>query len=185
MLHVEFLTDSICSYCTCSSISTECEAKLKKPQIFLRFSADTRIPRFPKGKDILIHSIHQLESRDRIPVGARFSEPVQTGPGTHPTSYEIGTGSFLGGKATGAWRWPPTPSSAEVERRVELYFHSPSAPSWPVIGRASPYFTLLYIEYKTARWCQLKTGKIWGFQRYKIFACIYSVFTNEWCSFKS
>ena len=30
---------------------------------------------------------------DRIPVGARFSVPVQTGIGAHPTSYEMGTGS--------------------------------------------------------------------------------------------
>jgi hypothetical protein len=46
---------------------------------------------------------------DRIPVGAWFSAPVQTGPGAHPASYKMGTGSFPGGKAAGAWRWPPTP----------------------------------------------------------------------------
>jgi hypothetical protein len=28
--------------------------------------------------------------------GARFSAPVQTGPGTHPASCTMGTGSFLG-----------------------------------------------------------------------------------------
>ena len=28
--------------------------------------------------------------------GARFSAPVQTGPGAHPTSYTMGTGSLLG-----------------------------------------------------------------------------------------
>ena len=41
---------------------------------------------------------------DRIPVGARFSTPVQTGPGTHPASCTMGTGSFLGEKAAGASR---------------------------------------------------------------------------------
>ena len=30
----------------------------------------------------------------RIPVVARFSAPVHTGPGTHPTSYKMGTGSL-------------------------------------------------------------------------------------------
>jgi len=38
---------------------------------------------------------------DRIPVGARFSAPVQIGPGAHPASYEISTGSFQGVKRLG------------------------------------------------------------------------------------
>ena len=46
--------------------------------------------------------------------GTRFFAPVQTGPGAHSASYTIGTG----GKAAGEWRWPPTPSSAEVKERV-------------------------------------------------------------------
>jgi hypothetical protein len=29
--------------------------------------------------------------------------------GAHPVSYTMDTGSFPGGKAAGAWRWPPTP----------------------------------------------------------------------------
>ena len=36
--------------------------------------------------------------------GARFSTPVQTGPGAYQASYTMGTGSFPGGKAAGAWR---------------------------------------------------------------------------------
>jgi len=32
----------------------------------------------------------------KIPVGARFSAPVQTGPEVHPASYRMGTGSFPG-----------------------------------------------------------------------------------------
>jgi len=36
---------------------------------------------------------------DRIPVGARFSVPVQTGPGAHPASCTVGTGSFPGVKS--------------------------------------------------------------------------------------
>ena len=38
-------------------------------------------------------------SGDRIPVAARFSAPVQTGPGAHPASCKMGTGSFLGVKS--------------------------------------------------------------------------------------
>jgi hypothetical protein len=37
-------------------------------------------------------------SGDRILVGARFSAPVQTGPGAHPASYTMDTGLFPGGK---------------------------------------------------------------------------------------
>ena len=41
-------------------------------------------------------SLRAGRSGDRIPVGARFSAPVQTGPGAHPASYIMGTGSFPG-----------------------------------------------------------------------------------------
>ena len=37
-------------------------------------------------------------SGDRVPVEARFSAPVQTGPGAHPASCTMGTGSFPRGK---------------------------------------------------------------------------------------
>ena len=38
-------------------------------------------------------------SGDRIPMGARFSAPVQTDPGAHPASCTMGTGSFPGVKS--------------------------------------------------------------------------------------
>ena len=41
--------------------------------------------------------------------GPSFSTPFQTGIWAHPASYTIGTGSFPGGKAAEAWRWPPNP----------------------------------------------------------------------------
>ena len=70
-------------------------------------------------------------SGDRIPVGARFSTP---GPGAHPASYTMGTGSFQGVKRPGRGVDHQPPSSAEVKKRVELYLCSPSVPSWPVLG---------------------------------------------------
>jgi hypothetical protein len=49
-----------------------------------------------------------------------------------------GTGSFPGVKRPGRGVDHPTPSSAEVLGRVELYLYSPSGPSWPVLGRTLP-----------------------------------------------
>ena len=70
--------------------------------------------------------------------GARFFAPVQTGPGVHPASCTMGTGSFPEGKRPRRGVDHPPPSSAEVEGRVELYICSTSGPSWPVLGRPLP-----------------------------------------------
>jgi hypothetical protein len=56
---------------------------------------------------------------------------VQTGSGTHPASYSMGTsGSFPGGKAAGAYSWPLTSIQCRGQECVELYCHSPNTPSW-------------------------------------------------------
>jgi hypothetical protein len=67
-------------------------------------------------------------------LGVRFSAPVQTGPGAHPASYKMGTGSLPGVKRPNRGIGNPPPSSAEVKERVQLYVYSPSGPSWPVLG---------------------------------------------------
>ena len=59
---------------------------------------------FPSGFPTKIHNsqgrglARDGRSGDRIPVAARFSAPVQTGPGAHPASCTKGTGSFAGVK---------------------------------------------------------------------------------------
>jgi hypothetical protein len=58
---------------------------------------------------------------DRIPVGARFSATVQTGPGTHPASYTMGTGSFPGVKRPGRGVDDPPHLAPRLKNRVELY----------------------------------------------------------------
>ena len=83
------------------------------------------------GRDSSVGIANMLRaglSGDRIPVWARFSAPVQTGPGAHPASCRMVTGSFPGVKRPGRGVDHPPPSSAEVKERVELYLYSPSGP---------------------------------------------------------
>ena len=77
-------------------------------------------------------SLRARWSGDRITVGARFSAPVQTGPGDHPVSYTMGTGSFSGVKRPG--RGVDHPRTAEVKGQVNQYICFPSGPSWRVLG---------------------------------------------------
>jgi hypothetical protein len=57
--------------------------------------------------------------------GARFSAPVQTGPGAHPASDRMGTGNLPGVKWLRRGVYHPYPSSAEVKERVELHLYYP------------------------------------------------------------
>ena len=62
-------------------------------------------------------------------LGARFSAPVQTGPGVHPAFCKMGTVSFPGVKSgRGVTLTPSPPSSAVGHERVELYLYSPYGP---------------------------------------------------------
>jgi hypothetical protein len=74
--------------------------------------------------------------------GVRFSAPIQTGPGAHPASYTVGTGSFLGVKRPVCGIDHPPPSSTKVKKRVELYLYSPLGPAWFVLGWTLLFWTL-------------------------------------------
>jgi len=56
-------------------------------------------------------------------VGARFSAPVQTGPGAHSDSYTMGTGSLPGVKRPGRGVDHTPPSSAEVRVKSRIDIH--------------------------------------------------------------
>jgi hypothetical protein len=62
---------------------------------------------------------------------------VQTGSGANPACCTMGTGGpFPGAKARpGRDADHSPPSSAEIENGSELYFLSPQAPSWRVVGQ--------------------------------------------------
>ena len=69
---------------------------------------------------------------DRIPVGARFSPPIQTSPKPQSASYKNGTVSAPVVKREGRDVGNPSPSSTEVKERVELCMYPTSRPLWPV-----------------------------------------------------
>jgi hypothetical protein len=76
---------------------------------------------------------------------------------------------FPRGKAAGAWRWPPTPSSTEVKESVELYLYSPSGPSWPVLRWTSPSTSILQVYGKLKlKYCNRKTSQFVPVQAMKV-----------------
>jgi len=93
-------------------------------------------------------SLWALLSGNRIPVGARFSAPVQSGSEAHPASYTMDTVSLSGVKRPGRGVDHSATSRAEVNVRVELYFYSPSGPLRPVLGRTLP-FLIFTVNRKT------------------------------------
>jgi len=87
------------------------------------------------GRDrsvVIVTELWALRFGDRIPVGAKFSAPVRTGPGAYPT---LGTG-FLSQRVKRPGRGVDhaSPSTARVKERVEVYLYSLSGSSWPVRG---------------------------------------------------
>ena len=66
-------------------------------------------------------SLRAGRAGDRIPVGTRFSTPIQTSPGAHPASNTMDLGSLSPGvKRSGRGVNHPSPSSAEVKERIAL-----------------------------------------------------------------
>ena len=68
----------------------------------------------------------------------RDFRPCPERPCGPPSLLHNGYRIFPVDKSAGAWRSPPTPSSAEVKERVELYLYCPSGPSWSVLGWPLP-----------------------------------------------
>jgi len=101
-----------------------------------------------------------------------------------PSLLYNGSRVFPGGKMAGAWRWSSTPSSVEVEERVQLYLYSTSGLSWPVLGWTLP----LPLSRRHAGWMELwlytfldfaLTGAEWSASGLSGFT--HSSFWVGWC----
>jgi hypothetical protein len=80
---------------------------------------------FPGSSVGIVTELRAGRSGDRIPVGARFSAPVQTGPGTHPGSCTMGIRSFPGVECGRGVTLTPHPLLVpRSKNRVELYLCS-------------------------------------------------------------
>ena len=90
-------------------------------------------------------------SGDRIPAGAKFSEPVQTGPGAHPVSRTMGTGFSRGLKRMRSVVDHPPTYSVEVKEMVEVYLYFLSVPSCQVMGWPLPLLWS-YSVLRTTGW---------------------------------
>ena len=76
--------------------------------------------------------LRAARSGDRIMVGARFSA-FQTGPGDHPASCTMGTGSFPGVESGRGVTLTPHPLPMPRSKNgVELYLYSPLGTSWSI-----------------------------------------------------
>jgi len=77
----------------------------------------------------LIDWLRAGRSGDRIPVGAKFSAPVPTGPGAHPSSCTMGTGYFPGVKSGRDVTLTPQPLLVPWSRKSRAI---PLLPLWAV-----------------------------------------------------
>ena len=64
---------------------------------FSHYISTSSLPQRGPGCSVGIATDYGLKIRNRIPVGTRFSA-LQSGPGAHPASCKMGTGSFPGVK---------------------------------------------------------------------------------------
>jgi len=87
---------------------------------------------------------------DRILVGARFSVPVQTGPGAHPASCTMGTGSFPGVKSGRGVTLTPHPLLVLWSRKSRAISLLPLWAARPVQSLSActrVHFSFTFISY--------------------------------------
>ena len=120
-----FIGNIIHSYwgCYCVALLGYTKTHLGFPSsyfIFVRFLLRFLVSFFPfgPGSSVGIENRYGLDSPGiEFPVGARFSAPVQTGPGAQTASCSMSSGSFLGGKERPESDADPSPPSNAVVKK--------------------------------------------------------------------
>jgi hypothetical protein len=105
------------------------------------------------------------QSGDRIPVGVRFSALVQTGPGAHPASCTLGTGSFPGVKGARGVTPTPHPLLVPWSRKGRVIIVISLWAIQPVQSLSActrVHFTLLYMQHKLTD-CSLMSNTLFIF----------------------
>ena len=102
-------------------------------------------------------------AKDRIPVGARFSSPVQTGPGAHQASFTMGTRSFPGVKSGQGVTLTPHPLPVPRSRKGRAI---PLLPLWVVRPVQSlSACTMVHFIFTFLRWVVSDTSKFCSHQK--------------------
>jgi hypothetical protein len=125
-------------------LETICCSIFKGTRSFLKFiilQINIILP-YNVGRDSFLSLYSDLlwagRSRDRIPLGGRFSAPIQTCPVSQPASNTIGTGSFPGVKRPGRGVNHPPHLAPRLKKDWNYISTSSSWASWTVLGWISP-----------------------------------------------
>jgi hypothetical protein len=89
------------------------------------FNNITNITSGPGSSVGIATELRAGRSGDRIPLGARFSTPFQTGPEAPPSSCTVSTVSFPGVESGRGVTQTPHPLLVSSKNRVALYLYSP------------------------------------------------------------
>jgi len=111
------------------------------------------------------------QSGDRLPVEATFSALVQTGPGAHPSSYTMGTGSFPGVKRPGRG----VVIHPFLAPRLKKIRAIPLLPLWVFVPCSGVNFTFTFTlqctpTHKTYTWMQNAMNTPYIFYEYLLFS---------------
>jgi hypothetical protein len=100
-------------------------------------------------------------SGDWIPVGARFSAPVQTSPGAYPASCTMGTGSFPGVKSSQGVMLTPHPLLVQWSRKgtaIPLLHLGAVQPVRSLSACTRVHFTFFFMSEDTCEVCSFELG---------------------------